>query len=67
MRQIKLFKGIEVELTSLEQEVNGWIRQTQADVLHITGTISPQSGAKSTPQQRYAPSDVLIVVEYEAD
>ncbi len=65
MRQVKLFKGVEAELRDLEQEVNAWIRDQQVQVVRISGNISPQSRGPTTKTDRFAPSDVMIVVEYE--
>jgi len=66
MRQVKLFKGIEAEVSILEKEVNTWIRESGVAVHRISGNIAPQSHGSGTGQQRFAPSDVLIVVEYES-
>lgn len=71
MQQVKLFKGIEAEAHSLENEVNAWIRRSGAKVISITGNIAPQSG-KADPQGGgiggggFIPSDVLLIVLYEA-
>jgi hypothetical protein len=66
MQQIKLFKGIESEVTALEQEANAWIRETNAKVIHIRGNIAPQSGTREgTANTSYVPSDILLVITYE--
>lgn len=65
MRQVKLFKGVEMELSALEAEINAWIREHGATVHQISGNISPQSHAHPG-QDRLSGSDVLIIVEYEA-
>lgn len=64
MRQVKLFKGVEMELSVLETEVNQWIETNGVAVHQITGTIAPQTHA-SKGQDRMSGSDLLIVVEYE--
>jgi len=69
MQQIKIFKGIENDLASLEDEVNQWLVESAADVIHIFGNIAPQSGvadAKSAglSHSDFPPSDVLLVVHY---
>ncbi len=67
MRQVKLFKGIESDVTSMEQEINAWIRESGARVVSISGNIAPQSikqGA-SLSQGGFPPSDVLVMVLYE--
>jgi hypothetical protein len=51
MRQVKLFKGID--------------RDQQVQVVRISGNISPQSRGPTTKTDRFAPSDVMIIVEYE--
>ena len=64
MRQVKLFKGVEAEIKTLESEINSWIEKNQIQVIAISGTIAPQ--AHSTPgQDRMSGSDLLMIVEYE--
>lgn len=69
MQRIKIFKGIESEASRLEAEVNEWLAESGARVLHIFGNIAPQSpgaepssGLSNSP---FAPSDILLVVLYE--
>jgi hypothetical protein len=69
MQQIKIFKGIENALSTLEADVNAWLAETGAEVLHIFGNIAPQSGpsvvkSDSRAHSDYPPSDVLLVVHY---
>ena len=71
MRLVKVFKGVESDVSALEREVNAWIRQTGAEVVTVSGNIAPQTvapGSKSggLSQSGFAPSDVVIVVLYEA-
>jgi len=66
MRQVKLFKGIEAEASLLEGEVNAWIKENGAQVVRISGNIAPQSVGPSS-KDRFPPSDVLMIVEYEVD
>lgn len=70
MNQIKIFKGLENDLTSLEQDVNAWLAESDVRVLQIFGNIAPQSvqpkaqsGGLSTTD--FAPSDVMMVVLYD--
>jgi len=70
MTQIKIFKGIENDLSSLEDSVNSWMAEESVRVLHIFGNIAPQSmqpraksGGLSTTD--FAPSDVILVVLYD--
>ncbi|MCH8829618.1 MAG: hypothetical protein IID45_08580 [Planctomycetes bacterium] len=70
MRQIKLFKHIEAELTELENEVNTWLRTAQqkgSKILNVSGNISPQTLGSSAGggSSRFLPSDILLIVEYE--
>ena len=71
MRQVKIFKSIESNVTELEGEVNAWIRQSGATILSITGNIAPQSASLGSSagglgQGTYAPSDVVIIILYDA-
>lgn len=71
MRQVKIFKGIEVELGKLEGDINAWIRQSGAQVISVTGNIAAQtvgSGSSATGLggSPFPPSDVIIIILYEA-
>jgi hypothetical protein len=71
MQQVKIFRSLENDLAGMEDQINAWIRRSGARVLSITGNLSPQSpspGAASPGLGRsaFAPSDVLLVVLYEA-
>jgi hypothetical protein len=64
MQKIKLFKSIESELHSLEDEMNAWIADTGARVISVTGNIAPQTG--NTQQVgTFSASDVFVIVLYE--
>jgi hypothetical protein len=70
MAQIKIFKGLENDLATMEHEVNSWLTQSGARVVQIFGNIAPQtlqpaarSGGLSTTD--FVPSDVLLVVLYD--
>lgn len=70
MQQVKLFKGIEHNLAELEDEINTWLVESQAEVLQITGNIAPQTasskaGASGLTQGDFPPSDILVVVLYK--
>jgi hypothetical protein len=65
MQRVKLFKSIESELTSLEQEINEWIKTSGARVISVTGNIAPQTGSSSAPLGSFSASDVLVVIMYE--
>jgi hypothetical protein len=70
MHQIKIFKGIEADVSVLELEVNEWLAKSNATVVHVFGNIAPQSNAKDggggLSGSRFAPSDVMLVVVYES-
>lgn len=66
MQKVKLFKSIESELLSLENEINDWVKSTGARLISVTGNIAPQSGSGSgAPLGSFSASDVLVVVMYE--
>lgn len=66
MQKIKLFKSIESELRTLEDEMNSWIAETGARIISVTGNIAPQTGnAPMVGAGMFAASDVLVVVLYE--
>ncbi|MDA0832618.1 MAG: hypothetical protein O2955_18985 [Planctomycetota bacterium] len=68
MQQVKIFKSVESEVASLENEVNEWIRANGCRVINVVANIAPQSDAlQAGIQGRYAPSDVLLVVLYETE
>ena len=70
MQQIKIFKALESEITSLEKQVNGWLAESGARVLQITGNIAPQ-GCSTDPKvgsisaNPFAASDIVVIVLYE--
>ncbi len=66
MQQIKIFKGIENDLSALEADINTWLVESDVEVINIFGNIAPQSGAiKTAPAHaEFPPSDVLLVVHY---
>ncbi len=66
MQQIKIFKGVETDVNSLESDVNGWLKQNGAKVVNIFGNIAPQTrGHEGPAERRFSPSDILITVVYE--
>ncbi len=70
MHQIKLFKGIESEIPTLERDVNAWLRDSGAKVVQIFGNMSPQTAIADAHETKlgraYTPSDVFLAVLYEA-
>lgn len=77
MHQIKIFKGVENESDAIERQVNDWLRKSGVRIVNVFGNIAPQSvmtaptggqlvGAETAAGRRFAPSDILLVVLYEA-
>lgn len=70
MHQIKIFKGIENDLGSLEAEVNTWLVESEAQIISMFGNIAPQTEsaedkARGLSKSEFPPSDVLVVILYE--
>ncbi len=68
MHQIKIFKGIESEITQLERRVNEFLSSNGGRVVQMTGNIAAQSSTSDVNASlgnSYTPSDILIVVVYE--
>lgn len=68
MHQIKIFKGVESDISNLEADVNRWLFDSKARVVNVFGNIAPQSAAfhpSSLNDSGFSPSDVLLVVLYE--
>jgi hypothetical protein len=69
MRLVKIFKGVESDISTLEKEVNTWVRESGATLLGITGNIAPQTITPSTKgglgQNAFPPSDVILIAIYE--
>lgn len=72
MHQIKLFKNVETELGTLENDVNRWLRESKAKVISIEANIAPQTMGRDAGMQTgggriFSASDILVAVLYEAD
>lgn len=69
MQQVKLFKGVENEVGSLEKEINDWLSRSGAKVVSLTGNIAPQStkpdAGGGLGKGSFSPSDVLVIMLYE--
>ena len=61
MEQVKIFKGVGIEIGALEQEINDWLKEADAQVINVTGNIAPQSGGSGGS---FGSSDVLVIVTY---
>jgi hypothetical protein len=64
VRKVKLFKGVENELASLEADINAWLETSGVELLSVTGNIAPQTHFPTTPDS-FSASDVLVIVTYE--
>jgi len=64
MQQVKIFKSIESELSSLEDQINTWMAEQNITVTNIFGNIAPQSPS-GPGMGSFSSSDVLVVVLYE--
>ncbi len=69
MHQVKIFRGQESNLPTLEKEVNTWLAETNARVVQIFGNLAPLSGNRnegnSLAAYPYVASDVFMVILYE--
>jgi hypothetical protein len=70
MHQIKIFKGLETDISFLEKQVNSWLFETQVRVVHMFGNLSPQTApvdtdATAITKGPFPSSDVFLVVVYE--
>ncbi len=65
MRKVKLFKGVENELTELEAEINQFLESSGVELISVSGNISPQTHFPTAPDT-FSTSDVLIILTYEA-
>ena len=71
VHQIKIFKGLEDDTSTIEHDVNQWLRESQVRVLQIIGNVAPQTLAaeavrNTLSRTNHPPSDVMLVVLYEA-
>lgn len=71
MHQIKIFKSIESDVVALEKQVNDWLAKSGVNVINIFGNIAPQSMPTNDKGVAlvtgvFAPSDVLLVIQFEA-
>ena len=66
MQQIKIFKSIESEITTLEHDINLWIKETGAKNIQISGNIAPQTEA-APGMGSFSSSDILITILYDEE
>lgn len=68
MYQVKIFKSVESELTNFQNEINTWLRTSNAKVVQITGNISPQTvlpDQKSGGFHAFTHSDIFVIILYQ--
>ena len=65
MHQVKIFKSIESEIPTLEEEMNQWLSESGAQVISITGNIAAQSTNGGALCGSFSGSDVILFVLYE--
>lgn len=76
MPKVKIFVGVEGQVSDLQEEVNAWIAEAKPNIIQMQGNIAPQSvinttgGAKTIEGQTshgrsFAPSDILVMFLYE--
>jgi hypothetical protein len=71
MQQVRIFKGVESDTATLQDEINAWLRQSGVKVLGFTGNIAPQTvvpkpASGGLGQGAFSPSDVVVIVLYES-
>jgi hypothetical protein len=69
VHQIRLFKGVETDIKEMEKEINSWLKDSKARVVHMSSNIAPQSNepqAFSGPKARqFAPSDLFVAIVFD--
>ena len=70
MHQIKIFKGLEDDASTIEHDVNEWLEKDKVKVLQIFGNVATQALAaevvsNTLSKTAHPPSDILLVVLYE--
>lgn len=70
LHQIKIFKGLEDDTSTIEHDVNEWLSENKVKVIQIFGNVAPQTLAaeavrNTLTKTNHPPSDVMLVVLYE--
>lgn len=70
VHQIKIFKGLEDDTSTIEHDVNQWLSESKVKVIQIIGNVAPQTLAadvvrNTLSKTNHPPSDVMLVVLYE--
>jgi len=67
MQKIKIFKNIESEIVSLEEEINEWLSESGVTVIHMSGNIAAQTPTNTgMGGGSFSSSDLLVLIVYEA-
>jgi hypothetical protein len=69
MHQVKIFRGLESDIASLEKQVNAWLAEAHVKVVNMFGNMSPQSPSPTSSAaisgSAFSPSDIFLVILYE--
>lgn len=70
MQQVKLFKSVEADISTLEQEINEWmagVAKTGGRIIDVKGNIAPQTVVheRKSVTGGFSPSDLFVLVVYE--
>ena len=68
MQQVKIFKSIESEIAAMEEEINGWLSESGARVVQMSGNIAPQTQVDNSlggGGSSFSSSDVIVMIVYE--
>jgi len=66
MHKVKIFKSIESEIVTLEEEINEWLSESGVQVVQLVGNIASQTPTSGgMPGSTFSSSDVLVIIVYE--
>jgi hypothetical protein len=66
MHKVKIFKSMESEIVTLEEEINEWLSESGVQVVQLVGNIAPQTPTSAgIPGATFSSSDVLVIIVYE--
>ena len=68
MQQVKIFKSIESEIPTMEEEINAWLSESGARVVQMSGNIAPQTQTDTGlggGGSSFSSSDVIVIIVYE--
>lgn len=64
MQQVKLFKSVDNEVSSLENEINSWLAGSGVKLISVSGNIAPQA-SRGELTTAFSSADILVIVVYE--